>query len=155
MKKSASFPPAPSAPAKFFAPNPDLVRGRNGRFRRWWVGGACPIRPPPHVRPWGPKKFWSMNRSIGPQKIVFYCISKKEFWGYVVLWDQIFLQKIGQKFCPHSGFLHICVQGCSSGFRLKGGGARHPNFRKFSLAAPLAARKFQFFEIFTRKYNFH
>ena len=41
----------------------------------------------------GPPKFWSMRCSIGPLKFMFYCIFKKEFWGCVVLWDQIFLEK--------------------------------------------------------------
>ena len=54
-EKSASFSPAPSAPAKFSPPNPISVGGgQNGRFRRWW--GAGPLRPPPNVRPWSTTK---------------------------------------------------------------------------------------------------
>ena len=39
----------------------------------------------------GAPKFKSMCCSIGPQKFMFYCIFKKEFFeGSVVLWDKFF-----------------------------------------------------------------
>ena len=45
-------------------------------------------------RYWGvPQNFGRVCCSMGPPKTMFYCIFKKEFWGCVVLWDQIFLEK--------------------------------------------------------------
>ena len=43
---------------------------------------------------WGrvPQNFGRVCCSMGPPKTMFYYIFKKEFWGCVVLWDQIFLE---------------------------------------------------------------
>ena len=42
----------------------------------------------------GPLNFGRVCRSIRPPKTMFCCIFKKEFWDCVVLWDQIFLEKL-------------------------------------------------------------
>ena len=91
---------APKAPRNFFCP-PSMGGIAPHQI---FEGGHC---PPSILKFWalppiknlncaslgGPLKFWSMCCSIGPPKIMFYCIFKKEFWGCVVLWDQIFLEK--------------------------------------------------------------
>ena len=66
-EKSASFSPAPSAPAKIFAPpQPDFGGGQNGRFWRWW--GGRPPTPPPMSAPAPPPFGGSMSIAL-PDKL--------------------------------------------------------------------------------------